>query len=116
MNIEKYKGLVIKDVVFGNNLLVLTFDNNKSIEIHDAGQNCCEKRYMHTDDDVNYIKGAKLLDIEEKPSNFFDDSSGDIKECVFLEVKTDKGLISFANYNEHNGYYGGFDLVVEEVK
>ncbi len=37
-------------------------------------------------------------------------------EVSFLEIETNKGQISVASHNEHNGYYGGICLGISEVK
>jgi len=66
---------------------------------------------MHTDDDLPYFVGAKLVGLELRDGPTDEDKYGDPKECQFLLVKTDKGEITIANYNEHNGYYGGFWIV-----
>lgn len=31
-------------------------------------------------------------------------------EVQFLHVKTSKGSFAVSNHNEHNGYYGGFNV------
>ena len=35
-------------------------------------------------------------------------------EVQFLEIKTSKGIFTMSTHNEHNGYYGGFAIVVSE--
>jgi hypothetical protein len=37
-------------------------------------------------------------------------TSNDTHEVQWLEVVTSKGCFTIAAHNEHNGYYGGFDI------
>lgn len=89
-----------------------TFER-RTFKIWDGGQCCCEYRYMSTDDDLQSIVGGKLLNIEIKDGPDSGDSYT-VTECQFLEITTDKGFVTIKNYNEHNGYYGGFDIKIEE--
>jgi hypothetical protein len=36
-----------------------------------------------------------------------------VHEVQFLRVSTDAGTIVCETHNEHNGYYGGFNVCVE---
>jgi len=95
----------------------LKFDDGVEIKIWDDSQSCCESRYMTCDDEPRDLVGQKLVSIEVKegaaPEN--DDEWGE-HEIAFLEIQGDKSSIQFATHNEHNGYYGGFGLSLDEVK
>lgn len=91
----------------------LTFDDGVTIEISDAGQSCCEHRYVVMDDDPSVLVGHRLVAIEVNRTE--DAPSEDTHEVAFLDVKSDGGMVSFSFHNEHNGYYGGFGLNVAEV-
>lgn len=97
----------------GDQKLVLTFEDGRKIAIWDAGQSCCESRYMTTDDNVSSLVGHTLQRIEAKevPTAESDD---DCHEQIFVEIGTDQGCITLVNHNEHNGWYGGFDLTITE--
>lgn len=96
--------------------LLLSFDDGISIRISDNGQSCCEARYMRTDDDLSALAGQNLIAIETRPSpDIVEEEGGDPHEVVFLDVKTEAGVTSFSFHNEHNGYYSGFGLSVDEV-
>ena len=110
-------GQTITDIKLNDNTLELTFEGTK-IGIFDDGQSCCENRYMDTDDNLSEFVGAKLLDLEKKYAGTQDDDDdgwGDVTEIQFLDVKTDKGTFQMKNYNEHNGYYGGFWIVANKI-
>lgn len=93
--------------------LRLDFGDGVVIDILDGGQSCCEDRYMRTDDDIRDLEGHKLIAIETREVEYPPAKYGD-HEVVFLDVKTDGGMVSFSFHNEHNGYYGGFALKIEE--
>ena len=90
-------------------LLKFVFGDDSNLTIYDAGQSCCESRYMRTDDNLADFVGAKFLGTEIKDAPDMEDDYG-VHEVQFLEVKTDKGVFTMASHNEHNGYYGGFAL------
>lgn len=111
----EYYGLKILGANIIDNRLRLHLDGKKKIEIWDNGQSCCESRYLSTDDDVLSLVGGKLVRIEVKEGPNQEVEYGGAHEICFVEVGTDKGFITLTNHNEHNGYYGGFDLTITEV-
>lgn len=133
LKFNKHLGKVIKSLDVSADTLFIEFDDNTGVKMTDQGQSCCEHRYMHSDDKLEYYVGAKLLNgriedaggigkykqarehidyfIEYGKEGYFGD---DVNECQFLIIDTDKGSFTIANYNEHNGYYGGFDLTFED--
>lgn len=110
---EKYYGRKITKAEFGGDTFTLTFDDGTTIDITDEGQSCCEHRYMTCDDDLSQLVGQTLKHIVVKET---DERFGDYDahEICFLEVQGDKGSVTFATHNEHNGYYGGFELNIAE--
>ena len=94
------------------NELIINFKNGNELIIFDGGQDCCEHRYMHTDDTLKDFENSLLLDIEvrEGPE---EGETGDIVESKFVIVVTSSGSFTIVNYNEHNGYYGGFSLMAQ---
>lgn len=112
---SKFFGRTICGAEIIDNRLRLTLDGSQQIEIWDDRQSCCENRYMRTDDDLSTLNGHKIVRIDAKSGPDIDDGSESHEVC-FVEVGTDKGFITISNHNEHNGYYGGFDLTITEVK
>lgn len=101
----------IDGIVAEENHTSILFDGME-LMITDNGQLCCEQRYMSTDDDTTYhvgslFMGIALGSVEE------DGGDGDVHDIQFLDIYTTLGVISVANHNEHNGYYGGFDIGLE---
>jgi hypothetical protein len=90
------------------------FADGSGIKLLDGGQSCCETRYMHTDDKLEDFVGAVLqnIEIQDGPEKMLD---YDVQESQFLVVTTSKGVFTVVNYNEHNGYYGGFAIIAHEV-
>lgn len=104
-----------------DNALFIVFMDGTSLRLWDGGQSCCEARYMVCDDDLGYYIDTKLRDIEVRDGPAVDDDKTE-RDCwddfgaheqQFLVVKTDKGEFVVSNHNEHNGYYGGFDIEAE---
>jgi hypothetical protein len=94
-----------------DNALCFTFDDGYQMKMSDEGQSCCEHRYMTTADDLRQFVGATLLGATIKQAPDVEDG-GEAHEVEFLDVETSLGVFQMANHNEHNGYYGGFDLRV----
>lgn len=89
---ETYEGLII-ETDKGNIKLVIS-----------TNQSCCEQwgaLFFETPDDISQFIGAEILeiqDIEIKRDEFIDNETQ-------LRITTDRGIIQYAIYNEHNGYY-----------
>lgn len=101
-----------KDGNCHSGILRLTFETSIVMEIFDDGQLCCEGRWISTEDDVTQLVGAKLLAINVVDGPF-SDIDEDIKELAFVIIQTTRGQLVLNTYNEHNGYYGGFDVVTK---
>lgn len=91
--------------------LVLTFKDGSVLKISDE-VDCCELRYMHTDDDLKDLLGCALLGFEIKKGTYvsYQRDTDDVHDIQFLEIKTDKGCVTMTSHNEHNGYYAGFNI------
>ena len=110
-------GKTIESVKIEDDDLILSFiEDDIPMRIFDDGQSCCELRYMHTDDDLEYYVGAKLQGAEIADGPEEEDEYGDCKDSQFLKVETSKGVFTVVNYNEHNGYYGGFCVRCKAVE
>ena len=84
------------------------------LRLYDGGQQCCEYRYMNTDDPLEYFIQSTFLGVDVRDvSGWYDGIWG--TECAFLIVSTSLGEFTVANYNEHNGYYGGFSLTAQAL-
>ena len=104
-------GKTISEVTLVVDALHFVFTDGSKIKLFDNGQSCCESRYMRTDDTLTDYAGAELLDVslEDAPDL---EAGGESHEVQFLRVKTSKGMFVMSSHNEHNGYYGGFWIVV----
>jgi hypothetical protein len=107
-------GKTITKAELKDNALYMYMSDGKNYCLYDNGQSCCEYRHMECDDPMTNIIGGQLteLSVREVTSQDEDYQCHDI---CFLVIGTDKGFITVANHNEHNGYYGGFGLDIEEV-
>lgn len=105
----------ITEIQLAGDALSIKFDDNTGIKLCDDSQQCCEHRYMNTDDDLSFYTDSVFTGIEI--GECLEEIKGDFEvvECQFLKVNTSKGTFTVANYNEHNGYYGGFDIIAKEL-
>jgi len=85
-------------------------------------QSCCENwGYFSSNDDFDEFIGSEILSIEMVDSAInvkkLESEQVDIDDCIFVNIKTSVGLLQFAVYNEHNGYYGhNVKLISEQLK
>lgn len=92
--------------------LILTLDDG-TLLLRDEGQSCCEARYMTCDDDLATFAGSKIVGVELRDAPSIEVEDGDHHDVQFLVVRTTGGEIVCSTHNEHNGYYGGFNVVAE---
>lgn len=89
---ESYEGLIIET---DKGIIKLVISDSQS---------CCEQwgaLFFETPDNVSLFVGAEILQIEDiyiKREEFVDNETQ-------LRITTDRGIIQYAIYNEHNGYY-----------
>ena len=108
----------ISTIIFENeeSTLRIVFTDSTGIDFNDAGQSCCESRYMTTDDKFEEYIGAVFLCAKIKKAPSLEDAEYGDHDCEFLEIQTNKGCFTIVNHNEHNGYYGGFWIRVSDVR
>ena len=94
--------------------LRIWFTDGTAIKVLDDGQSCCEQRYMTTDDDLSSFVGATLTDMEIADGPEIEEEY-EAHEVQFLVVQTSLGAFTMETHNEHNGYYGGFYLIVKPL-
>jgi hypothetical protein len=117
LNVEVLKevlGQAIKDISLIDDQIVIRFDNEKVISIRDTAQFCCEHRHMTCDDDLKSLVGQTLDRVELKEGPAIE-KEYDVHATMFLEIGSNKGFITVVNHNEHNGYYGGFSIAIEQL-
>lgn len=109
--IKPLLGQTITGIVVNYNETILRFggDPVTQLRLWDS-PDCCEDRYMSTDDDLAYYEGAKLVDVEIREAPPIEETNSVEHEMHFLVIKTDRGEFVVEQHNEHNGYYGGLSL------
>lgn len=73
-------------------------------------QNCCENwNYLHSTDAASDYIGAEYIGLTEKdtwpasiPEKINGNDSGGFQA---IDIQTNKGVLQFVVYNEHNGFY-----------
>lgn len=109
--VNGHLGKRIEHIGMSDDTLTIRFGDGTGLKLYDDGQDCCERRYMHTDDDFSEVVGGVLFGIEVRDAPDSEDEYGEVHEVQFLVVKTSKGECVVSTHNEHNGYYGGFRIV-----
>lgn len=110
------QGKIIAALSISDKELTIKFNDETGIVLFDDGQSCCEHRYMHTDDNLPDFIGAQFLGAKIQDGPTETDECGDPKESQFLIVSTSLGEFTVVNYNEHNGYYGGFWIAAKSTE
>ena len=110
--LDEVVGKIIRSAVLDDDSLVIEFDDC-TLTITDEGQQCCEYRYMTTDDNLSSFVGAAFVGADTSSSgvsspNYND--NGEEEDTMFLNVRTGFGVFTMETHNEHNGYYGGFEI------
>ncbi len=111
---QRASGKLISNLTLEENVLHIGFTDGCRIAILDTEDQCCEERFMQTDDVLGDYIGGELLDAEIREAPNEDDGEYGEHEVQFLVVKTSKGQLTMASHNKHNGYYGGFSIVIRE--
>jgi hypothetical protein len=86
--------------------LKITTDKGDIILVMDQESQCCEHfgaNFLETPDDITKYIGAKLLSVEDTTDSLLYDS--EYSNETQLKIVTTKGVLQYAVYNDHNGYY-----------
>lgn len=105
-------GKIIASARLEDDALQFVFTDGAKLRLWDAGQSCCERRYMQTDDDLSRFTGATLLDFELKDAPDIEGTD----EVQFLDTKTSLGVFQMASHNVHNGYHGGILIIAAATR
>ena len=109
-------GRPIEVVTQEDDELLVRFVGGGLLRIWDGGQSCCENRYMTTDDELDTFVGAKVVSLDAVDGPDVEAQyDGDYHQQMFVKLETTAGTITMVTHNEHNGYYGGFDVAVKWV-
>lgn len=90
------------------------FEDGYKMRLFDDGQSCCESRYMTCDDDLQSFIGSTLVEAEVREAPDVEEDY-EVHEVQFLVVTTSLGQFTCETHNEHNGYYGGFWVIAQEL-
>jgi hypothetical protein len=94
--------------------IVVSFRDGSELILWDDNQACCETRSVTSDDplgeeddflqDVSLEAGPVCVDIAETEEYSH-------HETAFLRLHLRKRVLTFETHADHNGYYGGFDIL-----
>lgn len=112
--INDYEIIAMTPYRNGNLVIFLSNTNVDNISIHIKDSiTCCEKRYFVMEELSFSIIGHKILDLEILPAKIVTEESGFTHEINFLKIDTTNGSFRINAHNESNGYYTGFNLIIE---
>jgi hypothetical protein len=86
--------------------LKIVTDKGDIILVMDQYSQCCENfgaDFLETPDDITKYIGAKLVSVEDTNDYVLNDSA--YSNETQLKITTTKGVLQYAVYNEHYGYY-----------
>jgi hypothetical protein len=111
-------GKEITTVSIDSEWAIIRFTDGSHLKITDDGQSCCERRWISCDDSVDDLTGGKIVSIDtdasgDEPDN---EDSYEVHEVKFVKVQTTKGGFTLCTHNDHNGYYGGFEIALKLVR
>ncbi len=100
----------------GDGGLVIEFiENNKKIVLFDDARQCCEARYIHCSDDLEWYQESAFSGIKVKNVKDFIDDHSQKHEIQFIHVTTSMGTVVVETHNIHEGHYGGFNLKIDTI-
>lgn len=102
LNIEEVYNVIVKN--FRGDGIKVETENEEIYFLISNGQQCCENwgTYLYSPDKIKDYIGAEYLGYDNSPHNSENEING---ETCFLNIHTSEGDITYAVYNEHNGYY-----------
>ena len=115
------KILKIEEVTIGEGFRLeegykIVTEKNEILLLIDGYQQCCESwGYACTDENLEDYIGAEFIKYTEVYSKDLDMDCDNGGMC-FLNIHTDRGILDFAVYNAHNGYYGHEATLVVDGK
>lgn len=109
--VDACKDKTIAKVELDGEVLRFLFTDGSKLSLSDEGHNCCESRYMTTDEpDFPYYEGSTFVGLEVRDAPDHSSEGDECHEAQFLVVKTNKGEFVMESHVEHNGFYGGICL------
>jgi len=86
------------------------------------GQECCEFfGYFSSADNLEDFVGATIknititdIELQTGLANKHDAEYLDEGGIMFVNIETNRGIVQFAAYNGHNGYYGHEAVIISE--
>lgn len=111
--INEHLGKKIDEICMKDYIFTIKFTDGSRLEFKDVGQSCCERRYMTCDDNVDEFRNSIFNGASIRNGDGLDTESSDFHDIEFILIHTNNGDITVANHNEHNGYYGGFNITVK---
>lgn len=92
----------------------ISTDKNTFMVLISNGQSCCEHwGYLSSEDDLEHFIGSELREVRTTDvecngniAKLLEERWIELDSVQFVDFVTNRGVLQFAVYNEHNGYYG----------
>jgi hypothetical protein len=98
------------------NMIQVVFEDGSRLRIFDSGQDCCEHRYITSDDVGKYSpRGHRMRDVVVRSLSSTENDCCGYNDIQFIEITTSGVGFDFEIHNDHNGYYAGFSIEIEYI-
>lgn len=113
MTLDDLKGIVIRAIYYRDDIIYIQTDDWRYSLFMD--HDCCETRYFECADDLSEYINSTILAAFLSLTYLLPEIviNKDVHEVAFLRIITTSGEFTFSAHNEHNGYYSGFNLLIE---
>ncbi len=106
--------------VFGDGLACMVFEliSGYRLVLFDAPSCCAVHYFEFPKDDIEHVVGSQFLALFADPNSEVsveDEDQHSTKDSMTLGLFTNRLIVRFPVYNEHNGYYGGLKPVLAIV-
>ncbi len=100
--------------VFGGGLAFMAFEliSGYKLVLFDAPSCCATHYFEFPKDDIEHVVGSQFLALFADPNSETreeDEEWHNVKESITMALVTNRLMVRFPVYNEHNGYYSGID-------
>lgn len=111
-NYELSKKCHLYNGVYGDGLACMVFEliSGYKLVLFDAPDCCAVHYFEFPKDDIEHVVGSQFLAVFADPNSEVsvrDEKNYCTKDSITLGLFTNRLIVRFPVYNEHNGYYGG---------
>lgn len=113
-DIEALIGLVIREAKINEEKDLIILDTNKGLRYLTWEGECCSVCFLAHVSGADNLIGAEILDVYESEWKEVSSNDEETLESMGINIKTNKGYITFETRLEHNGAYSG-DILISSL-